>query len=302
VASKPILDDWLGLVTLAAMKARYHPYRLSVTLALALGLITGQALAQSSPTPRPPEPPPKVRPKAQNAAPRPDKAQADPERYRACLELADTAPDKAYDMASVWVDESRSMPAYHCQAMSLMRLGQYAQAGEKLLVLADGARNAPKNVRSELLVQAGEVYLLAKSPQPALKALEEAHQLSPDDAGILADQGRAHILAKDWFKAVGALGQALSLDPVSADAWTLRATARRQAGQVKQAEEDVETALALDDTRADIWLERGLVDIAKSDKPKARKNLLRAIQMNDKSPVAEQARAALEAMDLKTKK
>jgi Tfp pilus assembly protein PilF len=49
-------------------------------------------------------------------------------------------------------------------------------------------------------------------------------------------------------------------------------------------------------------LERGLIDIAKSDKPKARKNLLRAIQIDEKSPVAEQARAAIEAMDVKSRK
>jgi len=133
-------------------------------------------------------------------------------RYRACLELADTAPDKAYDSASVSrVDGKPFHASLSLSGHVLDAAGPVSPGGRETDDAGRWRAQCTQNVRSELLVQAGELYLLAKSPQPALKALEEAHQLSLDDAGILADQGRAPILAKDWFKAAGALGQARAL-------------------------------------------------------------------------------------------
>ena len=44
----------------------------------------------------------------------------------------------------------------------------------------------------------------------------------------------------------------------------------------------------------------GLLDQAKGDKPAARRHLVQAIQFNDKSPVADEARRAIEVMDVKT--
>ena len=297
-------------MTLAAMTVSNHRHILSLLGALLVlqGMGIG-ADAQSIPNPTPLAPPPKARPKGPGPGPAPEPAvgprrsvAADPARYRACLDLADTDPEKAYDTATAWVEETQSTTANHCLAMSLMKLGKFEESGVLLTGMAASMPNAPKNVRAELLVQAGEVYLLAKQPDPALKVLDQARQLSPEDPGILADQGRAYLLSSKWVRANEVLSQALSLEPTQAGLWSLRATARRQSKQIKAAEEDIETALAIDESSPDIWLERGLIDVAKSDKPKARTNLLRAIQIDEKSPVAEQARAAIEQMDVKSRK
>ncbi len=303
-----ILDARAALMTLAAMTVSNHRLILKAVGILAILLCAGMdANAQSIPNPTPLAPPPKARPKGPGPTPDPApgprrSVAADPARYRACLELADSDPEKAYDTATAWVEEAQSTTANHCLAMALMKLGKFEESGILLTGMAASMPNAPKNVRAELLVQAGEVYLLAKQPDGALKVLEQARQLSPEDPGILADQGRAYLLGSKWARANEVLSQALSLEPTQAGFWSLRATARRQTKQIKAAEEDIETALALDENSPDIWLERGLIDIAKSDKPKARKNLLRAIQIDEKSPVAEQARAAIEAMDVKSRK
>jgi len=277
------------------------PFRHLARALAALCLSTSLAWAQGGPLrddPRMLQPPPKPR---SQAAPKPvAPAKAEPERYRACLDLADSAPDQAYDQASLWIDESPTVPARHCQAMALMRMGQYEKAGVALLDLAESLRQAPKAVRGEMLVQAGEVNLLAKRPVNALKALDEAWRLLPEDPLIAAHRGRAQIMAENWKAAVDALSDAIALDPTSAEAWTLRASARRRQGDLKRADEDVETALALDDNRAMTWLERGLLDQAKGDKPAARRHLVQAIQINDKSPVADEARRAIEVMDVKT--
>lgn len=222
-----------------------------------------------------------------------------PERYRACLDLADKEPDKAYDQATHWIDDRGGVPARHCQAMALMGLGQFEAAGEKLRALAEAPGDMPKSVRAELWVQTGEVYLLGKYPDDAVRALDQAIRLAPEDVGIRLDKARALALKPEWALMRTELDMALRLDPTSIDGWALRATARRMTGQIAAAEEDVDTALALDETRGDIWLERGLIDQAKGDKPAARRNLVRAITLDEKSPVAEKARFALEAMDFK---
>jgi len=221
------------------------------------------------------------------------------ERYRQCLDKIADHPGEAYEVAALWVDQEGGLSARHCFALALAAVGQFRASAEKLKALAQLKADIPAATRAELWTQAGEAWLLEKAPDQALRAFEEGARLSPDDGGIWIDKARASAMKLDWKAAAQTLDRALSLDPTLVEAWLLRATARRELGQLALAEDDVETALALDDARGDIWLERGRLEQIKGNRPAARRAFLRAITADEKNPVAEQARYALEAMDLK---
>ena len=221
------------------------------------------------------------------------------ETYDHCLEETKQHPEAAYDEAAIWLDQNGGMPARHCLALALVAVGQFRFGAEKLKDLAEAKINMPKETRAELWIQAGEAELLDKSSADALKDFDEALKLLPDDPGLFVDRARAQAMKHDWNACVRALDRAISLDQKLAEAWSLRSTARRELGKLKDADDDIEHALALDDNRAESWLERGRLSVARGDKVTARRAFIRTVLIDDKAPVAEEARYALEAMDLK---
>jgi tetratricopeptide (TPR) repeat protein len=221
------------------------------------------------------------------------------ETYDHCLEETNQHPEAAYDEAAVWLDQGGGLAARHCLALALVAIGQFRFGAEKLKELTDAKIDMPKETRAELWAQAGEAELLDKAPDAALKDFEEASKLLPADPGLFVDRARAHAMKRDWSSCARALDRALALDQKLVEAWSLRSTARREMGKLRDAEDDVERALALDDNRAESWLERGRLSAARGDKVAARRAFIRAVLIDDKAPVAEEARYALEAMDFK---
>jgi hypothetical protein len=89
---------------------------------------------------------------------------------------------------------------------------------------------------------------LARSvpPDRALKILEDARSLAPEDAAVPSEQGRNLLTLGHADEALSAFGRALALDPGNAMLLNNRGAALAALGQGEAAREDFERALAKD--------------------------------------------------------
>ena len=240
------------------------------------------------------------------ASVRPAAAQTDAAeaaQYRACLGKTETNPDAAYDDALVWRDRGGGVPAQHCAAVALVRLGKYAEAATRLAALAEtpgGRAMAPA-----LLGQAGNAWLLGDFPSNAISVLSAAlsagsKELAPlEEADLRIDRARAMAALERWSEAEADLTRALSLDPERATAYVFRATARRMENKFDLALEDLQLALALGPKDPAALLERGIVYRLKEQPDLARTDWLAVIAAEPEGKAAEAARSNLEKLDMK---
>ena len=230
-------------------------------------------------------------------------AASDAAQYRACLGKTETNADAAYDDALVWRDRGGGVPAQHCAAVALVRLGKYAEAATRLAALAEtpgGRAMAPG-----LLGQAGNAWLLAEFPSNALSVLSAALSAGPqnlapaEEADLRIDRGRALAALERWGESESDLSKALSLDPERSPAYVFRATARRMQNKLDLALEDLQLALALDAKDTGALLERGIVYRLKENAALARADWLAVIAAEPEGAAAEAARRNLEKLDVK---
>lgn len=104
----------------------------------------------------------------------------------------------------------------------------------------EASRLAPAKVRPKLQL----VRLLP--PPEALRLLEEARRLAPEDPRIPAAMGHAYLSLGDAAGALREFGRALALAPRQAQAYNNRGVALMALGQLEAARSDFEQALALD--------------------------------------------------------
>ena len=105
--------------------------------------------------------------------------------YDDCVALAGTDPAQAEVEAHRWAQAGGGAPARHCRALALLAQGAGRRAAELMAAIATDDRTLPDQVRSEILIEAGEIYLglgelalgraaasrallLAREPRPAL--------------------------------------------------------------------------------------------------------------------------------------
>jgi len=224
-------------------------------------------------------------------------------QYRACLGKTETNADAAYDDALVWRDRGGGVPAQHCAAVALVRLGKYAEAATRLAALAEtpgGRAMAPA-----LLGQAGNAWLMGDFPSNAISVLSAAlsagsKELAPlEEADLRIDRARAMAEMERWSEAEADLTRALSLDPERAAAYVFRATARRMENKFDLALEDLQIALALGPKDPAALLERGIVYRLKEQPDLARTDWLAVIAAEPEGKAAEAARSNLEKLDMK---
>lgn len=105
----------------------------------------------------------------------------------------------------------------------------------------------------------------------------------------------AYVLRSDLHRKLGALDRAVSdatealkIDPKSSAALANRAYARLRLTRVDQARADAEEALKLDPNSVRALLTRGLINET-TDKTKSRDDILRALKMEPKDPIALEA-------------
>lgn len=223
-------------------------------------------------------------------------------QYKACLTLVRQKPGDAFESAMSWRDQGGGLPARHCAALALIELKQYAVAADRLDQLGEEASINQKNRKElapDLFDQAGNAWILAGEGRKAVASLDAAIKMAPDVADYWVDRARAYQLDGRTDKAMADLDRALSLDPQRDDTYAYRASARRQSGDAKGAMDDVETALALNGRNAEAHLERGHLRFAAGDFVGARDDFIQTALIAPGSPAADDAQAALEAMDVK---
>lgn len=226
-------------------------------------------------------------------------------RYERCLAQIELNAQAALESALEWMNEGGGAPAGHCHALALIETGHADEAAARLEALAKARGGFGDGLRQEILIQAGNAWLIAGDPRAAAADLTAAIDLArlaklgaAPEATALADRARARILSGDTKAARADLDGAIKLLPTAA-ALTTRARLERLAGERGSASADVERALKLDAKFAEAYLERGRLFALMRDAGAARKDFLTAAQLAGNGPVADEAQNELAALDIK---
>jgi tetratricopeptide (TPR) repeat protein len=177
------------------------------------------------------------------------------DRYDNCLLLIRSAPQNALNAATDWEKNGGGGSAIHCEAVALVALHRYSDAGTKLDSLArDGTSSAE---RAELYDQAGNAWLLGRNPNNAQSSFTAAIGFGGRDPDLYVDRARAYAMKKDWLSAGNDLSEALKIAPSRADIYVLRASARHAQGKKAEARADIDQALKLAPSNAEALEMRG---------------------------------------------
>jgi tetratricopeptide (TPR) repeat protein len=213
------------------------------------------------------------------------------DRYDRCLSLVQRNASLAYGAASAWQNVGGGAASIHCQALALVALRRYGEAGAKLDFLGrDGSVGAAAE-RAELLDQAGNAWLLDDDPAKADDSFTVALSLAPGDRDILVDRARAKGARKDWAGADKDLSTVLTGDPDRVDALVLRASARHALHRKAEARTDIDQALNLYHDYPDALVSRGEMKGEAGDTAGALADWQRAIAVQPNSDAARTAKA-----------
>jgi tetratricopeptide (TPR) repeat protein len=217
--------------------------------------------------------------------------------YDDCVALAGTDPARAEVEAQRWAQAGGGTPARHCRALALLAQGAGHRAAELMVAIAADDRTLPDEVRSEILIEAGEIYLgldeLARGHGVAARAL----LLAREPRAALTLSARLKAAEGDWQGAVNDLDGALARGEPDAGLLVLRASARLHLGEQVAARADLLWAAEIAPELASVWLERGALEALGGDRDAARAAWLRAIELDRNGIVGEAARLRLQTMD-----
>ncbi len=218
--------------------------------------------------------------------------------YRDCMVLARSTPEDGFESALAWGAMGGGEGAKHCAAVALIGLGHYAEAARRLERLAAAMRTGEVDLRSSVLAQAGQAWLLAEDTGRAYAVQSAALAIDRDNVELLLDRGITLATAKNYWEAVDDLNRALDMAPGRPDLLILRASAYRYLDALELAHDDIDRALARDPDNPDGLLERGILRRLAGDEAGARDDWLRAIELAEGTPTADSARANLEKLDV----
>ena len=219
--------------------------------------------------------------------------------YQDCMILARDAPADGFDSALAWASLGGGDGARHCAAVALIGLGQYRTAAQRLERLAADLRVGNAALSLDVLVQAGQAWILAGDTGRAHAVQSAALDIDPDNVELLLDRSITLASAKNYWEAVDDLNRALELAPARPDLLTLRASAYRYLDAFDLAREDITLALSRAPNNPDALLERGMLRRLAGDESGARDDWLRVIGLTEGTPSAELARANLAKLDVK---
>lgn len=222
-------------------------------------------------------------------------------RYVACMALAETDAQQAFDQAVAWAGLGGGDAAHHCAAKALFFLRQYAEAARRFEDLAQAVKSGPK-FKAELLGQAAQGWMMANDPQRADEVLGAAVKLNPDDPELWVDRGLARAARQAYPSAIDDFTRAIELEPRDPAAFTFRATAHRYLNELDAAAADLAKALAIDSEDADALLERGILNRLRGNDTAARGDWLLVLQVAPNTPAAKAAQDNLQKMDLRVPK
>lgn len=217
--------------------------------------------------------------------------------YEDCLTLARRVPADGYESALAWEGQGGGDAARHCAAVSLIGLGKYREAAERLESLAAAMAATQPDLAAGAFGQAGQAWTMAGATQHALDAAAAGLKLTPDDVDLLVDRAIAYATLGDFKASISDLDRAQVLAPTRAEVLVYRASARRFLNELKDARADADAALAIDPKNAEALLERGNIRRLSSDPAGARQDWLRVVALAGGTPAADAAKANLEKLD-----
>jgi tetratricopeptide (TPR) repeat protein len=217
--------------------------------------------------------------------------------YDDCVALAGTDPARAEVEAYRWAQAGGGTPARHCRALVLLAQGAGRRAAELMVAIAADDRTLPDEVRSELLIEAGEIYLGLGELGLGRDIASRALLLARKPRAALTLSARLKAAQGDWRGAVNDLDGALARDEPDAGLLVLRASARLHLGERVAARDDLLRATGIAPELASAWLERGTLEASSGDRDAARAAWLRAIELDREGIVAEAARLRLQMME-----
>ncbi len=223
-------------------------------------------------------------------------ADDDQARYSQCVQQSTRNPQAALAIANSWKPGEGGMAAAHCMALALVGLKRYKEAATKLDVLAHRPDVASIALRSEILSQAGNAWLLAGDAKSADASFASALTLNPRDPDTFADVARAKAALQDWVGAESHLTAALKISPQRADLLILRASARHALGHTVEARADLERALDIRPGMPEALLERGSLKQEGGDIAGARADWEAALSLTSDPDLAGDARKLLNGL------
>ena len=183
----------------------------------------------------------------------------DRERLADCILKLEDDPENAYEDGLAWQAEGNRAEARHCVALALIQLGRPEEGAARLESLALSSDGGSKEARAHYFFQAGNAWMIARRPEAAEIALDEAIKLDRSDADKLMARARAKLLLERWSDAETDIDQALDLRADDVVGLQLRAEARLRQDNLDGAYQDVVSALELDEDNIETLLIRGRI-------------------------------------------
>jgi len=217
--------------------------------------------------------------------------------YDDCVALAGADPLRAEVEAQRWTQAGGGTPARHCRALALLARGAGRRAAELMVAIAADDRTLPDEVRSEILIEAGEIYLGLGEIALGRGVASRALLLAREPRAALTLSARLKAERGDWRGAVNDLDGALARGEPDAGLLVLRASARLHLGEWVAARADLLWAAEIEPDLATVWLERGALEAANGNRDAARAVWLRAIELDRDGSVGAAARLRLQKME-----
>ena len=217
--------------------------------------------------------------------------------YARCLELVRQAPAEAAAASLAWEQAGGGNGARHCAALAQFELGAYWDAAQRLTDLGRELAATDPALAAELLLQAGEAWMLAEAPWRGEEVLTEAIALRPSDADLLVARAYARAGVDDDAGALADLDRAAALAPGSAQIGLLRGAALRRLGRYGEAEAVLTAVLTAGPEDPAVLLERGNARRLAGDPDGARADWRRVLELVPSGPVADAAATNLERLE-----
>lgn len=221
------------------------------------------------------------------------------QQYAACMALVDQNPTEALESAIAWEKQGGAEAAMHCQALAMIGLRQFEDAGLLLERVAETMPQVKAPIASEVFSQAAYAWKLAGKLDRALHDLNQGLLLHPRNVELLVDRALLYGESGMYFEALDDLNAAADLSPGRPDIFAYRASAYVSLSQLDLAADNLDQALAIAPDFPQALLERGRLQALRGDKDGARKDFLRILELAPKTDVANEAQRYLEKLDLK---
>ncbi|MEM8791240.1 MAG: hypothetical protein AAGE80_06455 [Pseudomonadota bacterium] len=219
------------------------------------------------------------------------------ETYDACLEAVGSNPRQAVDQAAKWAEFGGGWAARHCHALALAASGAPLQAASLLAETGAEAGELPRQVRSEMFVQAGELFLEAGEIEEAEESRQRAENLAEDPslplslgAAIKMERGLARAAIADYDRAIRIGGPRLG--------YLLgRSEARLRSGDAIGARDDAKRALERAPGDAEALYQFGRASVVLGDREAAREAWVDVIALARGTSLERAARLSLQRME-----